>query len=680
MWRIGIICYIIIDMLNGKSVAKNIIVLLVIILGIVLFEKSMLEDLWSENAIFTAMTEHKDTGYVYLNENDANYSQVFLCLLPKLKEVTLEYETESLGSTSQVIARLSDASSGDVLTETVIEASRLAKEGKSGNIKLSIDKSVLSTYNTKGMIIALDVILDTPDGTSIAFTANSKPAMVLGVDGNADDHSNIIYYMEYNNCKKLKSLYYVLVLLFLIIFELAYIMIVYLGWEMDKVFWPIALAMGMFVSLIIGIHGVPDEPWHIDTAYNLSNKLMLIDTEEEYGYTLKRKCDVLFEDYLANGVESNSYLVQYGNIMKGSNDKELMRVGMVDTTALVPKIVYLPAAIGIAIGRILGLPSEITYYLGGLVPLVVFVLLVQLAIIWMPRYRNVLAMIAILPITMQQAASMSYDMLIDAIAFMYVALAVKMLEDTVIKKWEVVLAIILTAFLAMVKGCVYLPLALLMVVVIYRNRKLVASALGKYKKVLPFICAGVCIVAVLGIVLAGIKFAPTIRNIMGAEVDTSTYTVGTFIKNPMLLIKLFGATFFRNTDTYLQGMLGGRLGWHDIKVNWMWVIINLFGLIMLANDSETGLFNGVFEKICANAAIYISMTGVLLSMLFAFTAADANNIQGVQGRYFLPVLPVMLMLYKVRGINVDTNGQKTIIMTMIATDLIMMMVAFAATI
>ena len=87
---------------------------------------------------------------------------------------------------------------------------------------------------------------------------------------------------------------------------------------------------------------------------------------------------------------------------------------------------YLPA-LGITIGRVLHFGSMLTFLLGRFFNLLLYTALVGLAIKVIPKGKMILFMVAMLPMSLQQAASFSYDAMINATSILVLAFTVKIL-------------------------------------------------------------------------------------------------------------------------------------------------------------------------------------------------------------------------------------------------------------
>src|SRR5271166_1603585 len=88
-------------------------------------------------------------------------------------------------------------------------------------------------------------------------------------------------------------------------------------------------------------------------------------------------------------------------------------------------VAYLPQAAAIALGRAMGAPPLLLFYLARLGNLSVCLLLTYWAILLVPTYRWLFAMIALSPMAVCERASVSADALTNAAAFMFIAAFVK---------------------------------------------------------------------------------------------------------------------------------------------------------------------------------------------------------------------------------------------------------------
>ena len=162
-----------------------------------------------------------------------------------------------------------------------------------------------------------------------------------------------------------------------------------------------------------------DEPAHVDTAYRYSNDMLLKGHSTEDGGYLRRG-----EDSIAGLTYGKTTMTQYRTVFDKffdiSDDNELVEVQGRDVSQ--PAYVYFPSALAITIARIVHLGQIPTLYLGRFFNLIAFLSIVYLAIKKMPIGKVTMFIVALLPMTLQQATSFSYDAIINALAFLYTCL------------------------------------------------------------------------------------------------------------------------------------------------------------------------------------------------------------------------------------------------------------------
>lgn len=109
---------------------------------------------------------------------------------------------------------------------------------------------------------------------------------------------------------------------------------------------------------------------------------------------------------------------------------------------------------------------------------------------------------------------------------------------------------------------------------------------------------------------------------------------------PHRFVVLAARDYAQNIDQYYEHFIG-RLGWLDIGlprfVRWM------FGLLFLYIAGATAVELTAQRRLLLLAAFLGTLLIVSLSQYLIWTAVGANEIHGIQGRYFLPVAPLLLL-------------------------------------
>ena len=156
------------------------------------------------------------------------------------------------------------------------------------------------------------------------------------------------------------------------------------------------------------------------------------------------------------------------------------------------------------------------------------------------------------------------------------------------------------------------------------------------------------------------------------EVLRSGYTVSELLHKPFFIFRMVCSTFSLQSGEMIGDMMGMRLGNLDplLGIPFFLALLFLLGLLLLALKTETGEsapqtseagegastapYPGAGGRVYPSAKeqLWIAAVAVLVmlltagAMLVSWTSRNSMIIEGVQGRYFLPVLPLFLLLLK----------------------------------
>ena len=125
------------------------------------------------------------------------------------------------------------------------------------------------------------------------------------------------------------------------------------------------------------------------------------------------------------------------------------------------------------------------------------------------------------------------------------------------------------------------------------------------------------------------------------------YTISMIINNPLHSIYVMENTLWEYVDVWFMNLIGKNLGWFDVPL--LNIIIFLFLLIFLlsiikveqSDINSNALFRGGLAVLCC-----LSVGLVIGGMWLGWTPQSDELIGGVQGRYFLPVLPMTICIFQ----------------------------------
>lgn len=417
--------------------------------------------------------------------------------------------------------------------------------------------------------------------------------------------------------------------------------------EIYNIYFFSGLIFGLIFLIMMPVYTVPDEQIHLSTTYELSNWMLGYPTNED-GTIPMRQDDYNFGE-IAKGHNVATSDQYYKSIFKMATNRE-----MIDTERVTAKtwhIQYLFGALGISLGRLLGLGAVLTLLLGRLFNLLFFVTCTRYAIKQIPVGKYAVFTMALLPMTLQQTMSYSYDVVLLATTFLLIAIVFKYAyeKNVVINKCDFVIMLICVMISGIVKGHAYFPMiALPMLIVISRfkeNKKLAYISLA-------IVGFGILTLGA-SVVLQNIVFPPSTEMHEGYKnyiewADMEGFTLEELISNPRLLFEVIRNTISIHGLFYLQSMIGTVLGWYEITYSTICEKLFMICLVVQAIPSKNNQV--VLPKkttiICWGIAL-LETAFIFMGMLLAWSPRAFMIVEGVQGRYLIPV--VVLMLVSLRG-------------------------------
>lgn len=127
------------------------------------------------------------------------------------------------------------------------------------------------------------------------------------------------------------------------------------------------------------------------------------------------------------------------------------------------------------------------------------------------------------------------------------------------------------------------------------------------------------------------------------EDDRETYTPGYILRHPAATVLLFVRSIVQNGDHYLRTLVGGSLSYYTVDLAWGWVAV-LYLLLAYAALPVQGANlqpTGKARAWCCAAAVLCALLAVAGCLLW--TPVRYETLYGLQGRYFLPILPLLLL-------------------------------------
>ena len=127
------------------------------------------------------------------------------------------------------------------------------------------------------------------------------------------------------------------------------------------------------------------------------------------------------------------------------------------------------------------------------------------------------------------------------------------------------------------------------------------------------------------------------------EADRATYTPGYILRHLPDTALLLVRSAVQNGDHYLRTLVGGSLSYYTLDLAWGWVaaLYLLLAFAALPARDTAPAPAGALRAGCALAAVLCCLLAVAGCLLW--TPVQYETLYGLQGRYFLPVLPLLLL-------------------------------------
>ncbi|MBO1871122.1 DUF2142 domain-containing protein [Lachnoanaerobaculum sp. Marseille-Q4761] len=518
----------------------------------------------------------------------------------------------------------------------------------------------------------------------------------------------------------LNSIYLILTVTFFIVLLLSGIYLGFTKLSLVKIYPVVMLILGLAYMFVFPVMSAPDEIAHFISAYKISNKILGEQATVKDGHVIVRARDLWIEDVdgeytfdekksmeegvlIPNGgsygkiisskLEEASYKVFYGEGNSRSNNNYISFSGkdykkaqsLHSPVNTIPSVYFLPA-LGISIGRVLNLNTLYLVFFGRMANLLLFIVLGTLGIYFLPKFKEFVFLVSLLPTTLELASSYSYDaVMISSMIFLVSYVFYLVHEKSSFNIKDLIIISIIAGFVLPCK-MVYFPVLLLLFTIPMYKFKLRGEVDGKIKKENAIFYLFSATVVLLSWVFAMylINRSAVIGYSTGSTsslewAGEESYTISYLLHNKFKAVKLFYNTIILQLEYYHQTMLGFYMGHADevIGIPYIGFLALNIGLILsLFGDGEE-IFLTAKEKILSSISMLFVIFLVLLSMLIAWTPISSEFIKGVSGRYFIPILLPILLILKNNKIIIKNDIRRNIILLFIFINTVSLLKIFS---
>jgi uncharacterized membrane protein len=404
--------------------------------------------------------------------------------------------------------------------------------------------------------------------------------------------------------------------------------------RLDVAYLVLALTFGLLFALLTPPFQNPDEPAHYYRAWSLAEgQLVLRDDSTvvlpQTVTDLPAALGSAIIDWSKNTYSPDASLDALDQPIGEGRARVFCSAGANGPLG------YLPSIAAVDITRLFGRSPLSALYLARVMDLLAAVFLTFLAIRIAPFGKPLFAFAALLPMTVSQYASLSPDALAISGAFLFTGLVLRCADGEHVKGREIALLVGSGAILLNMKQS-YAVFALL----VFLIPPSLFGSLRRYAASLLAVLGSVAVVAIVPFAVAP-SDAAAIRRLWGPGFEgDSSAQIHFVVQHPWAFVKALGATL--DFSLVLLQQAAGVLGWLTVFLPQVIVVTLLLLLALLfAYREEVDLRTWQRGVLAVTAASYILV--VMAALYVAWSPLASPVVAGLQGRYFIAVLPVGLL-------------------------------------
>ena len=413
----------------------------------------------------------------------------------------------------------------------------------------------------------------------------------------------------------------------IIVFQLICVIIYFksnLKASLTSIFLFFSIILTINMAIILPPFHVPDEQAHYLKSYSIFNKDDIILKKDKAFIMMPDNVSLLINKY-SYDFHSSLYKLSvkeyFADFSVVSNDNNSVKYNFTNTYSI-SSFAYLPSAIVIKICTLLNLPFIFSTVAGRLINALIFVILGYIALRNIPKFKNLLFLVMLFPITIQQVTAVNQDSLTLTLTFITLAILFKEIyAKGKMSNKSMWIIFVLSAFLGLVKPTYFLITLLTFLIPKERFNSKKQCYMTRF---LPII---ICFI------FSSVFLVSTTKK-------TTDMTITYVLMHPIFLIKIVLNTFYTRG---LQDLLTGQLnifGWSTVYYDYMFstLIYTAYFFVIFFDNEEKGLLKISHRLVYLFIAILL-VGLIYASALFGFGGTDkfSTIIGGLQSRYFIPV-------------------------------------------
>lgn len=536
-------------------------------------------------------------------------------------------------SKKSAIYKISVLKDNNIIANEEIDTLELSKNQ---NIVLSLPSKEILKGDKLVLQIKTDN-LDQDNALMVYLSENNDTILnINGVETKETLQAKIIYERFSTN--------YILILIFIYLVSC----LIILGWNarfIHNYVFIIIIAMGIISAIINPIMDIPDEPAHLARA-ELTSRGILFANGDPSDFNISQSVSSLIDNSFFK-IEDGKFTTSEGNYKYTGYYNNYASSNIF--------ISYIPQAIGIILGKLLG-GSIAILLLGRICNLICYALMVRYALKIAPKYKIGLSIIAMMPMVIFIAASFNQDASTYGLTLLAIAYFLKIYDKDTINIKDIAIFSSITILLGLIK----LPYSILAGLIIFIPKEKFNDKKTYYKSFL--FVGSVAIITVLwglsSLLISSNTSSSTVTpfSIYYTENNVNAKAqIQYILSSPVHFLINFIRSLFDNMRLYLDQI--NIFGWLSYSINpTVTIIYQVFLFITLFMYSEKNTLKAKTRLGSALVLLGIYVATNLILYL-TWTSVGSNTIVGVQGRYFCSAL-ALIPLISCNEFSIENTEEK----------------------
>lgn len=408
--------------------------------------------------------------------------------------------------------------------------------------------------------------------------------------------------------------------------------------SVEKLFIIIALFFGFLYLILLPPFQSVDENTHFYRSYEiLQGNIVSKKINTKVGNYLPTSLEKLALDYsfLIKNVDKKiniNYILNSSKIKLEPNKTKFIEF---NNTALYSPICYSTQLPAMYIANFLNANPLLIFYLGRISNLIFFTLLGYLILKTLPFYKLPAALLLLMPMTLSLGASLTSDVIVIGVNFLWVALLMKILAENKIVNYSKILILFLLAFILALAKNYFMLVPLIFIL-----------PKSKFKNLLQYLICTLGVLAITG-VFALIWYnmtTPLIHNLN----QNANYTelVKFILTHPIKYAFILLGTFVFKLGRLIITMIG-VLGWQDTPLDFLtYILYPILIIFSIISERKTDFELKNWQKLIIFCTLIFATAWIFTSVYLIYSKIGAYIIMGLNGKYFTPFMLPFLLLFQ----------------------------------